>query len=298
MKLPAHNRYDYVPITKRNDYTWPGGKRLAVYFCNNLEYFAFRAGEGSDSTGMSAPQTQRNYAWRDYGNRVGVWRMFDLFDELGCPLAHNLNSLILVHHPDIGERMLTRGDEFVAHGRTNSERQGTLWEEDEARLITETTVTIAKFTGRQPVDWMSPWLSQSSVTLDLLQEAGYLYQCDWPLDDQPIWMRTRKGRILNMPYPVETNDSPTMINRLHTAEELSKIWIDQFDEMLEQSRKGQSLVCPFVLHTFILGQPFRLRQLRRAMEHILRHSDEIWVTQPAQIAEHVRALPGGTVPGA
>ena len=298
MKLPAHNRYDYVPITKRNDYTWPGGKRLAVYFCNNLEYFAFRAGEGSDSTGMSAPQTQRNYAWRDYGNRVGVWRMFDLFDELGCPLAHNLNSLILVHHPDIGERMLTRGDEFVAHGRTNSERQGTLWEEDEARLITETTETIAKFTGRQPVGWMSPWLSQSSVTLDLLQEAGYLYQCDWPLDDQPIWMRTRKGRILNMPYPVETNDSPAMINRLHTAEELSKIWIDQFDEMLEQSRKGQSLVCPFVLHTFILGQPFRLRQLRRAMEHILRHSDEIWVTQPAQIAEHVRALPGGTVPGA
>ena len=298
MKLPAHNRYDYVPITKRNDYTWPGGKRLAVYFCNNLEYFAFRAGEGSDSTGMSAPQTQRNYAWRDYGNRVGVWRMFDLFDELGCPLAHNLNSLILVHHPDIGERMLTRGDKFVAHGRTNSERQGSLWEEDEARLITETTETIAKFTGRQPVGWMSPWLSQSSVTLDLLQEAGYLYQCDWPLDDQPIWMRTRKGRILNMPYPVETNDSPTMINRLHTAEELSKIWIDQFDEMLEQSRKGQSLVCPFVLHTFILGQPFRLRQLRRAMEHILRHSDEIWVTQPAQIAEHVRALPGGTVPGA
>ena len=169
--------------------------------------------------------------------------------------------------------MLTRGDEFVAHGRTNSERQGTLWEEDEARLIAETTETIAKFTGRQPVGWMSPWLSQSSVTLDLLQEAGYIYQCDWPLDDQPIWMRTRKGRILNMPYPVETNDSPTMINRLHTAEELSKIWIDQFDEMLEQSRKGQSLVCPFVLHTFILGQPFRLRQLRRAMEHILRHGD-------------------------
>lgn len=298
MKLPAHTRYDYVPITKRTDYTWPGGKRLAVYFCNNLEYFAFRAGEGSDSTGMSAPQTQRNYAWRDYGNRVGVWRMFDLFDELHCPLAHNLNSLILVHHPEIGERMLNRGDEFVAHGRTNSERQGGMWEDDEARLIAETTETIASFTGRRPSGWMSPWLSQSSVTLDLLQEAGYIYQCDWPLDDQPIWMRTRKGRILNMPYPVETNDSPMMINRLHTAEELSKIWIDQFDEMLEQSRKGQSLVCPFVLHTFILGQPFRLRQLRRAMQHILSHRDEIWITQPGLIAEHVRALPAGTVPGA
>jgi allantoinase len=82
MKLPAHNRYDYVPINRRKDYTWPGGKRLAVYFCNNIEYFAFGTGLGSDSTGGTTPQTQRNFAWRDYGNRVGIWRMFDLFDEL------------------------------------------------------------------------------------------------------------------------------------------------------------------------------------------------------------------------
>ena len=297
MKLPAHNRYDYVPINRRKDYTWPGGKRLAVYFCNNIEYFAFGTGLGSDSTGGTAPQTQRNYAWRDYGNRVGIWRMFDLFDELACPLAHNLNSMILDHHPEIGERMMQRGDEFVAHGRSNSERQGDMWEEDEARLIAETTEAIRKFTGKKPVGWMSPWLSQSRQTLDLLQEAGYLYQCDWPLDDQPIWMRTRGGKILNMPYPIETNDSPMMLMRLHTAAELSTTWIDQFDEMLDQSRKGQSLVCPFVLHTFILGQPFRLRQLRRAMQHILRHRDEIWLTQPGEIAAHVEKLPAGTVPG-
>jgi allantoinase len=129
-----------------------------------------------------------------------------------------------------------------------------------------------------------------------LQEAGYLYQCDWPLDDQPIWMRTRGGKILNMPYPVETNDSPMMLMRLHTAAELSMTWIDQFDEMFDQSRKGQSLVCPFVLHTFILGQPFRLRQLRRAMQHILGHRDEIWLTLPGEIAAHVEKLPAGTVP--
>jgi len=297
MKLPAHNRYDYVPISKRRDYTWPGGKRLAVYFCNNIEYFAFGAGLGSDSATGTAPQSQRNYAWRDYGNRVGIWRMFDLFDELGCPLAHNINSMVLEYHPEIGERMLKRGDEFVAHGRTNAERQGDFFEEDEARLIAEATGVIAKFTGERPKGWMSPWLSQSKVTLDLLQEAGYLYQCDWPLDDQPIWMRTRGGRILNMPYPVETNDSPMMVFRHHTAHQLAEVWIDQFDEMLEQSRKGQALVCPFVLHTFILGQPFRLRQLRRVMKHILAHRDEIWLTQPGHIAAHVQALPSGIVPG-
>lgn len=297
MKLPAHNRYDYVPITKRKDYTWPDGKRLAVYFCNNIEYFAFGSGLGSDSATLNAPQSQRNYAWRDYGNRVGIWRMFDLFDEMDCPLVHNINSLILDHHPDIGERMLQRGDEFVAHGRTNAERQGDLYEEDEARLIAETTETIERFTGKKPVGWMSPWLSQSRATLDLLQEAGYAYQCDWPLDDQPIWMRTRGGRILNMPYPVETNDSPMMVFRQHTARELADTWIDQFDEMLEQARRGQPLVCPFVLHTFILGQPFRLRQLRRVLEHILARRHEIWLTQPGKIATHIQALPPGIVPG-
>jgi peptidoglycan/xylan/chitin deacetylase (PgdA/CDA1 family) len=297
MKLPAHDRYDWSPITKRQTYAWPGDKRLAVYFCNNIEYFAFGAGLGSDSAMGTAPQSQRNYAWRDYGNRVGIWRLFDLFDELACPLAHNINAVVLDRHPEIGERMLARGDEFVAHGRSNAERQGDLWEEAEAALIRETTEAIASFTGRRPIGWMSPWLSQSRVTLDLLQEAGYLYQCDWPLDDQPVWMRTRRGRILNMPYPIETNDSPMVVFRQHTAEELARVWIDQFDEMLGQTRKGPPLLCPFVLHTFILGQPFRLRQLRRAMQHILAHSDEIWLTQPGRIAEHVAALPAGTVPG-
>ena len=297
MKLPSHNRYDYVPITKRTDYAWPDGKRLAVYFCNNIEYFAFGSGLGSDSATGNAPQSQRNYAWRDYGNRVGIWRMFDLFDQLDCPLAHNINSVVLDHHPDIGERMLKRGDEFVAHGRTNAERQGDFFEEEEARLIAETTETIQKFAGKKPTGWMSPWLSQSKVTLDLLQEAGYVYQCDWPLDDQPVWMRTRKGRILNMPYPVETNDSPMMVFRQHTASQLAETWIDQFDEMLEQARAGQPLVCPFVLHTFVLGQPFRLRQLRRVMQHILAHRNEIWLTHPGRIAAHIQALPVGTVPG-
>ena len=298
MKLPSHNRYDYVPITRRPDYTWPGGKRLAVYFCNNIEFFAFGAGLGSDSTGVPSPQSQRNYAWRDYGNRVGIWRMFELFGDLGAPLTHNVNAMILEQHPQIGEAIMTRGDEIVAHGRTNAERQGELWEEDEARLIAETTEIIARFAGKRPLGWMSPWISQSRSTLDLLQEAGYLFQCDWPCDDQPIWMRTRNGRILNMPYPVELNDSPMMIARMHTAEEMARGWIDQFDEMLEQSRRGQSLVCPFVLHTFVLGQPFRLRQLRRVMQHILKHRDEIWLTQPGQIAAHVAALPAGVVPGA
>ena len=82
MTLPKHDRYDYVPLSRRPDYSWPDGKRLAVCFCNNIEVFGFLSGLGSDSATLTAPQTTRNYAWRDYGNRVGQWYMFDLFDEM------------------------------------------------------------------------------------------------------------------------------------------------------------------------------------------------------------------------
>src|SRR5438105_947057 len=149
MKLPAHNRYDYVPIHRRPQYEWPGGARLAVTFNNNIEHFAFGAGLGSDSTGAAAPQSQRNYAWRDYGNRVGLWYYFDLLDEFALPGAHNVNSAVLEYCPEIVERLNGRDDEYVGHGRTNSERQDVLWEEDEARLIAECTEVLTRLSATQ-----------------------------------------------------------------------------------------------------------------------------------------------------
>ena len=134
MKLPQHDRYDYSPIIERKDYSWPGGKRLAFCITTNIECFAFGKGRGHDNAKHGEPQTQRNYSWRDYGNRVGIWRLFDLADELDMPLAHNTNSLLYDHAPQIFERLRKRGDEIVAHGRTNSENlQDFRWEDDEAR---------------------------------------------------------------------------------------------------------------------------------------------------------------------
>jgi peptidoglycan/xylan/chitin deacetylase (PgdA/CDA1 family) len=296
MKLPRHGRYDYVPIHKRPVYDWPEGKRLAVFFCNNIEFFAFRAGIGSDSTGEVSPQNQRNYAWRDYGNRVGIWSYFDLLDEFGLPGAHNVNSAVLEECPAIVERMNARGDEYVGHGRTNSERQDVLWEEDEARLIAECTEVVTRLSGKKPTGWLGPYLAQTGVTLDLLKEAGYRYCMDWALDDQPIWMKTRSGPILSVPYPIELNDSPSLVFRRHTGRMFEEMLIDQFDEMLEQSRK-YPLVYSVALHPFIVGQPFRLRALRRAIRHIMERRDDIWVTTPGEIAAYCETLPQGTVPG-
>lgn len=296
MKLAVHDRYDYIPLDDRPVYDWPGGKRLAVCFCNNIEVFSFLEGLGTDSTVIGAPQTTRNFAWRDYGNRVGQWYMFDLFEEFGVPASHNLNSLLMEHCPQIGEKIKARGDEVVGHGRTNAERQDVLDEAGEARLIKETTDTLADFFGTQPKGWLGPYLAQTPVTLDLLDEAGYDYVMDWPADDQPFWMRTRKGRILSVPYSIELNDSPAMVFRQHSGEEFERMMIDQFDEMLLQSRK-RPLVYTAVLHPFVVGQPFRLRALRRAMAHILKHRDDIWVTTPGEIAKYCAGLPEGTIPG-
>ncbi len=295
MELKRHDRYDYSALPARPVYDWPGGKRLAFYVGNNIEHFAYLDGLGTDHTVVGAPQSARNYSWRDYGNRVGQWYLFDLLDELGLPASHNVNTAVLDNCPDIVARIEERGDEVVGHGRTNSERQDVLPEAEEARLIAESTEGIIRHFGAAPKGWLGPYLAQSPVTLDLLKEAGYDYVMDWPADDQPFWMRTRSGPILSVPYSIEVNDSPALVFRHHSARDFEEMLIDQFDEMLAQSAK-YPLVFNVVTHPFIVGQPHRLRPLRRALEHMMAQRDLLWITTPGQIADYCAGLPKGTVP--
>jgi peptidoglycan/xylan/chitin deacetylase (PgdA/CDA1 family) len=298
MELPQHGRYDYSPIVERADYDWPGGKRLAFFIALNIEHFAFGEGRGHAPTQELPHPDQRNYAWRDYGLRVGVWRIFDLLDELGLPAAHLINSTLYDHAPQIVDKIRARGDEIIGHGRTNSEAQGQLDEADEAALIAEATETIARHEGKAPEGWLGPWISESHVTPDLLKEAGYSYLLDWPCDDQPIWMRTRSGPILSIPYPAEINDSPALLNRRHTAEDFAAMAIDQVDHLLAYCPR-QPLVCGLSTHSFVIGQPFRLPHLRRVLEHVAGHPerDKIWFTRPGEIARHIASLEPGIVPG-
>jgi peptidoglycan/xylan/chitin deacetylase (PgdA/CDA1 family) len=296
MKMPQHGRYPHSPITQRPAYEWPNGSRLALTVCNNIEHFAYRTGLGSDSTGISGVQNQRGYAWRDYGNRVGLWSLFDVLDDLDIPAAHNINSEALEACPEIGQAMVNRGDEFVGHGRTNSERQDVLWEEDERRLIAESRDVLARHAGKPPTGWMGPWIAESAVTLDLLKEEGFTYVMDWPADDQPFWMTTRAGPILSVPYSIEINDSPAMIARHHTGRQFAEFITDHFDMMLEQSAK-RPMVCSIVLHPFIIGQPSRLKPFREAIARILDQRDKLWLTRPNEIAAHVAGLPKGIIPG-
>ena len=292
--LPTHGRYDYSNITKRGDYSWPEGRRLAVYVALNIEAFGFGVGKGAAIAPPDQARSHSVFSWRDYGNRVGIWRLFDLLDELGLPAEAQMNTEIYEAAPDIPERLRKRGDEILGHGVTNSDEQGQLAEDEERALIERVTATIARHEGAPPLGWMSPWLSNSGVTLDLLQEAGYRYVMDWTMDDQPIWLRTRKGRILALPYPIEVNDTRGIVWYRYSSAEFADMIVDQFDELLEQSR-GQPLVCPISLHPFVTGRPYRIRQLRRAFQHILQHREGVWITRPRDICAHIESLPPGVV---
>jgi peptidoglycan/xylan/chitin deacetylase (PgdA/CDA1 family) len=294
--LKSHNRYRYVPITERKPYTWPNGARLAIFTAMNVEAFPFAEGMGVElAPGQPQPDVV-NYSWRDYGNRVGFWRLLDMLDEFKIPASMLMNTEIFDEYPQIAEAIMKRGDEIVGHGRTNAERQGQMPEEEERRLIEGTASKIREKTGRAPGGWLGPWVSESHVTLDLLQEAGFSYHMDWMLDDQPVWMKTRKGRILSLPYVRPTNDLPLMHRYQLTPAQYADILIDQFDEMLEQARTMPLVFC-LSFHPYFAGHAFRIRHLRRVYRHIASHASDVWLARTGEIANHVINLPAGVVPG-
>src|SRR5665647_772599 len=267
----SHGRYPYSAVTERPVYDWPQGKRLAVYIGLNLEWFWFGEGLGAELTPAGPQPDVLNYSWRDYGNRVGVFRLADLFGALKLPVSLLVNAQMIEHAPQALAAFPAA--EIVAHGRSNSERQGTLTEADERALIAETTATLEQHCGTRPRGWLGPWISLSPLTPDLLQEAGYSYLLDWCHDDQPVWMKTRQGRILSVPYPQELNDIPQIVARKREAKEFADMIIDSFDVMQAECAK-RPLVMGIALHPYIVGQPHRLKHLARALNHIVSRADE------------------------
>ncbi len=291
MALAHHGRFPYRPVHHEPGPPWPNGASLAVYIGLNLEHFAFAEGLGAELAPGGPQPDVLNYAWREYGNRVGVWRMIDLFDSLSLPCTALFNASLLDHSPEIADAFARRGDEIAGHGRTNSERQSALSEAEEQALIAEATERIVAHFGVRPAGWLGPWIAESHATPDLLKEAGYRYLLDWCHDDRPTWFATRAGPILSVPYPQEVNDIPAIAVRRAGAAEFADMIVDQFDEMREQAR-AQPLVMGIALHPYIVGQPFRLRHLRRALAHIASARDSVWITTAGAIAEHwAEAMP-------
>ena len=295
--LPTHDRFGYQGIHQRARYRWPNGAGLAVYLGFNIEHFAFGEGMGA-AIGPPSPQPDvLNYSWREYGNRVGAWRCLELFDSLGLPTAAIINTALYDHCPELVAACVVRGDELVGHGHSNAERQGALDEAAERALLLQCRERMQAASGQTPAGWLSPWISESLVTPDLLAESGYGYTLNWCHDDQPMPMRTRGGQPLwAVPYPQELNDIPMIVARQIDGKDFAQMMIDQADEMLDQTQAPGSapLVMGIALHPYIMGQPYRLRHLRRALQHIAAARDrgQVWMTTPGEIWRHAVQVAG------
>jgi peptidoglycan/xylan/chitin deacetylase (PgdA/CDA1 family) len=205
-----------------------------------------------------------NWAWHEYGNRVGFWRMLEVFDDFSIPAVLAINGSAIAAYAPIVRAARERHWEFIGHGFTQMSMQKV---EDEAQDIARTTEAITGVTGSRPRGWLGPGLTETWQTPDLLQEAGYDYVCDWVLDDQPVVLKTRAGTIINIPYTQECNDVAMMLIQHHKASEYADRAIDQFTQLNHDAR-GSARVMALVLHPYIMGAPHRLKYLRRAIEHI------------------------------
>jgi peptidoglycan/xylan/chitin deacetylase (PgdA/CDA1 family) len=288
--LKGPERFSYSPISRRPKYAWPEQKKLALYVAVNVEHFPFGEQGGPDLDRPTQPWGQRSWLWREYGNRVGAWRLMDLFDELKLPVGVIANTAIYDHCPEVLEAHVKRGDELISHGRNQVERQIEMTLEQEREMVKDVTQTMTRRSGMKPVGWMSPYLTPSPNTTDLLVEAGYSYCMDWGLcDEQPFWVKAKGGPLLAMPYPIELNDQPAVVYRRNTGAEYAEMLVDNFDELLRNSEDAP-LVYAISIHTFILGQPYRLARFRRALEHMLAHADRVWLTLPKHICSHYMSL--------
>lgn len=273
--------YRYSPVFSRPGGRWPNGSRLAVMVCIGVESYRFGDGHTEDVLpGVPGPDLV-NTAWRDYGNRVGAFRLLDHLQMLGIPPTVLLNTDVYDDAPDVLVAARQAGAEIVAHGKSNSDSLAGMTPEIERAYLTGVADRIQAEEGAAPGGWSSPWLTHTPDTLNLLASSGYRYLLDLRPDDQPVWLSTTAGPLLAIPYNAEINDSTTMIGRQASAHEFADMIVDEFEQLM-QAAAYRPQVMSVVLHAFISGVPFRTRAVHRALTHVAA-SDGVWMATPAEI---------------
>jgi allantoinase len=282
--------YDYSPITQREPIRWPGGARVAFYVGLNVEHFLADQPSTSFNQATSAlVPDPLNYGWRDYGPRVGIWRLTEIFDRHKIRPSVLLNSDAAGRYPQIIEAGLARDWAWLAHGRNNSTLQTGMPADQERAYLAEVVQAIEKATGRQPRGWLGPGLTETFETPRLLAALGLSYVLDWTNDDQPY--RLNVPGMLSVPYSVELNDLGIFTMQGLTGPQFVQLVCDQLEQLYADSADS-GRVMALALHPFVSGQPFRRKYLDQALDHIAGHPG-VWLTTSDEIAEHY----AGTVSG-
>ncbi|PYR64578.1 MAG: polysaccharide deacetylase [Acidobacteria bacterium] len=284
------DRYDDSFIFERKAFRWPGNATLAIWIAPNVEVWRYDSpgGQAISPNERSVVPDVVNYAWREYGMRVGLWRLADVLDAAGVRATVALNSAVIEAHPKAVDEMKRRRWEFMGHGITNTENLAGLPLEKERALIQAALKTIEQATGSRPRGWLGPGLTETYNTLDLLAEEGVIYCSDWNSDDQPYPMKVRMGVMFSIPYCMEINDIPLFIRKGYTGEQYLQSLVDQFDTLYADSAK-QPRVLGIPLHPMITGQPLRSRYLDKALAH-MKSRERVWFATGSEIIDAYRRV--------
>lgn len=272
------DRVPYSAIIDRPKLQLPGGARMAVWTIVNVENWD--SAKAMPRTVLSAPMGKPlvpdlpNWAWHEYGMRVGFWRIYDCLTKLGVIPTMALNGIVCENYPRIADAAKEAEWEFMGHGYV----QGPMHHLDDQRdAIRRTIDAIGDFTGKPPRGWESPGLSETDDTIDILADEGIEYVADWVIDDQPCRIATETGSMISVPYTLETNDIPIFALQNRPSDAMLKRTIDQFEQLYLESETVTRIMAISV-HSFLSGVPHRIGYLRQIYEHILDRPGVVMMT--------------------
>jgi peptidoglycan/xylan/chitin deacetylase (PgdA/CDA1 family) len=267
--LTPRERVPYSAIVDRLPLALPGGARMVVWTIVNVEDWGIE--RPMPRTVLSPPMGQPllpdlpNWAWHEYGMRVGFWRLFDCLQKVGVTPTLAINGVVCRNYPRIAQAAKEAGWEFMGHGWLQTPMHKV---EDQRAAIRDTIEAIRAFSGKAPRGWESPGLTETFDTIDHLAEAGIEYVADWVLDDQPVEIATEHGPVLSVPYTVEVNDIAMMVVQHHSADEMLRRGRDHFDRLYEESAVARRVMAISV-HPYISGVPHRIGYLEQLYRHVL-----------------------------
>ncbi len=289
MQPQRYGPFEYVPIHRRPKLQWPGGARVALWVNPNIEFFGLddvmpgTVNERVPREHARVPNV-RNWSLRDYGNRVGVWRIMETLTRYGIRASAALNSELCIHHPEIIEEANRLGWELMGHGQTNALRLNEMSPEQEREAIFEALDRIEAACGTRPVGWLGPGLAETWNTLEYLSQAGIRYVCDWANDDQPYTMQIGSPPMVSLPYSVQTNDVPAYFDMKASVPEFERTLKAQFDTLYREGADS-GRVMAIAVHPFLTGQPHRIGALDSALEYICSH-EHVWLATGREIVDH------------
>lgn len=282
-----HPPLDFSPITER-DFDLPENNNLAIWFIINIEYDRYDMPVSTPVYGGTTNYQPDvfNYSWRNYGLRVGFWRLADLFTDLDIHPTIALNAEICDHCPQIIDEITTNKWPIMGHGLTNSIRLAGKDEDEERAIIRETKNTIETHTNTPISGWLGPGLTETFNTLDILAEEEFEYVADWSNDDQPYSFNTTPKPILSIPYAVDLNDVAVFTAFRYTAKDYHDALLDQFTHLYTEGREpGNAKIMAVPIHPYLLGQPHRFTYFKQAIEKFTRHPN-VWFTTGDELSTY------------